>query len=128
MATNTASSGRIPFPSPPPPGKFAFARLCSDREVYLVQLTEESCRFLCGDLSCPQNAPNTCCTNDTQNMSITLRLFRHEFISIFRLAGSKTLRLSDIRILEVIDDTAKRYEEEQGVVFLARGLVSGMRR
>ncbi len=61
-------------------------------------------------------------------MSITLRLFRHEFISIFRLAGSKTLRLSDIRILEVIDDAAKRYEEEQGVVFLARGLVSGIRR
>ncbi|KAG7447054.1 uncharacterized protein BT62DRAFT_100152 [Guyanagaster necrorhizus] len=128
MATNTVSSGCIPFPSVPQSGKFAFARLCSDREVYLVQLTEESCRSLCGDLSCPQNAPNACFTNDTQNASITLRLFRHEFISIFRLAGSKTVRLSDIRILEVIDDAAKRYEEEQGVVFLARGLVSGMRR
>ncbi|KAK0444508.1 hypothetical protein EV421DRAFT_2018746 [Armillaria borealis] len=99
MATNTTTSGRIPFPSPPPPGKFAFARLCSDREVYLVQLAEH--------------------VNNATPIPSRIHFY-------FRLAGSKTVRLSDIRILEVIDDAAKRYEEEQGVVFLARGLVSGI--
>lgn len=60
---------------------------------------------------------------------ITLHLFRHEFISIFRHAGSTTVHPSELRILQVVDDASTRYEEEQGVVFLERRVaLEGMRR
>ncbi|KAF8900537.1 hypothetical protein CPB85DRAFT_158845 [Mucidula mucida] len=100
------------FAPPPPAGKFAFARLKSEHRamsgVHLVRLAD---------------------SETTHPELITLHLFRHEFISIFRHAGSTTVHPSDLRILQVVDDASTRYEEEQGVVFLERRVaLEGMRR
>ncbi|KIY69914.1 hypothetical protein CYLTODRAFT_420230 [Cylindrobasidium torrendii FP15055 ss-10] len=101
------------FAPPPEVGKFAFARLRRHpfKGVHLVQLAEPT----------PDSS--------TKPTHITLHLFRHEFISIFRHAGSATMPPDDVRILQVVDDAAKRYEEDDGVVFLDRAVaIEGMRR
>ncbi|KAF9494796.1 hypothetical protein BDN71DRAFT_1356725, partial [Pleurotus eryngii] len=57
-----------------------------------------------------------------------VKIFRHEFITIFRLSHSITLSSSDLRILEPIDDEVLKYEEEKETVFLAKELVEQLRR
>ncbi|KAF9012866.1 hypothetical protein BDZ89DRAFT_1077194 [Hymenopellis radicata] len=122
MATTTTTATLPPpltsrtchFAPPPPVGKFAFARLKSDprKGVHLVRLVN-------ADSETPTTHPEL----------ITLHLFRHEFISIFRHAGSTTVHPSELRILQVVDDASTRYEEEHGVVFLERRVaLEGMRR
>ena len=60
--------------------------------------------------------------------AVDVKLFRHEFVSLFRFVECQTLHPADITILEVIDDNATRYEEETGTVFLARELMDLMSR
>ncbi|CAA7268533.1 unnamed protein product [Cyclocybe aegerita] len=59
---------------------------------------------------------------------LDIKLFRHEFISIFRFAGARTLHPADIAIVEPIDERLTKYEEENETVFLARGVMERMRR
>ena len=55
---------------------------------------------------------------------VAVKIFRHEFISIFRLSEARTLHPADIRILERIDARRTRYEEDSGTVFLARDVMA----
>jgi len=84
---------------------FAFARI--NDEVYLVQVS--------------------CATPVSALTTIDVKIFRHEFITVFRFSESKTFHPSDICIVEPIDDRLTRYEEENETVFLARDLVVRMR-
>jgi hypothetical protein len=86
-------------------GYFAFARI--NNEVYLVQVSRAT----------PASALST----------VDVKIFRHEFITIFRFSESKTFHPADICIVEPIDDRSTRYEEENETVFLARDLVAKMR-
>ncbi|KAF4580443.1 hypothetical protein EYR40_003159 [Pleurotus pulmonarius] len=88
-------------------GQFAFARVNGD--VCLVQIS----------LSTPPSSK----VGTTE-----VKVFRHEFITIFRLSHSMTLSSSDLRILEPIDDEVLKYEEEKETVFLAKELVEQLRR
>jgi len=90
------------FDSMPPVvrgGYFAFARIRG--ELFLVQVSSNT------------PAPSALTTVD-------VKIFRHEFVTIFRLLDMKTLHPSDISIIERIDECHTRYEEENGTVFLAR--------
>ncbi|KAF8906801.1 hypothetical protein CPB84DRAFT_1668622, partial [Gymnopilus junonius] len=59
--------------------------------------------------------------------AVDVKVFRHEFISIFRFSEFRTLHPSDICILEPIDQHLTRYEEENETVFLARNVMERMR-
>ncbi|ESK83558.1 hypothetical protein Moror_12089 [Moniliophthora roreri MCA 2997] len=87
-------------------GHFAFARIGG--EVRLVQVSS----------STPIGALTT----------IDVKIFRHEFITIFRLLETKTIHPADIYILETIDDRSKCYEEEKEMVFLSKDVVERMRK
>jgi len=84
---------------------FAFARI--NDEVYLVQVS--------------------CATPISALTTVDVKIFRHEFITIFRFSESKTFHPADICIFEPIDNRSTRYEEENETVFLARDLVARMR-
>ncbi|KAF8804549.1 hypothetical protein BYT27DRAFT_7194108 [Phlegmacium glaucopus] len=86
-------------------GNFAFARI--NDEVHLVQVS--------------------CATPVSALTTVDVKIFRHEFITIFRFSESKTFHPADICIVEPIDDRLTRYEEENETVFLARDLVARMR-
>lgn len=58
---------------------------------------------------------------------VDVKIFRHEFITIFRFSEIKTLHPADICIIEEIDDSLTRYEEENDTVFLARDLMCRLR-
>jgi len=60
--------------------------------------------------------------------TVDVKVFRHEFISIFRFAEYRTLHPTDIAILEPIDEQLTRYEEENETVFLARDVMERMRK
>ncbi|KAF5380162.1 hypothetical protein D9615_006196 [Tricholomella constricta] len=87
-------------------GYFAFARIKGD--VCLVQVS----------LDTPASALTT----------VDVKIFRHEFITIFRLLETRTLHPSDISIIEPINEFHTRYEEENGTVFLARELMGRMQK
>jgi hypothetical protein len=57
-----------------------------------------------------------------------VKIFRHEFISIFRFSHCDTVHPADINILEQIDNQLTRYEEENGTVFLAREIMERLRK
>lgn len=61
-------------------------------------------------------------------MPIDVKIFKHEFITIFRFSEYTTLHPSDFQIIEPIDDTLLRYEEENETVFLAKSLMERLRR
>ncbi|KAG5637589.1 hypothetical protein H0H81_004040 [Sphagnurus paluster] len=88
-------------------GYFAFARIKGG--VFLVQVS----------LDTP--TPSALTTMD-------VKIFRHEFITIFRHSETKTLHPADITIIEPIDEFHTRYEEENGTVFLARELMSRLQK
>ncbi|KAJ7592640.1 hypothetical protein C8J56DRAFT_480322 [Mycena floridula] len=99
MTCNAYSSTRISFVSPQlGDGQFAFARI--NGEIYLVQVS-----------------PSTPLSSVTP---VDVKVFRHEFVTIFRLSETRTIHPCDIRILELIDDELKKYEEESETVFLSR--------
>ncbi|KAK7038903.1 hypothetical protein VNI00_010537 [Paramarasmius palmivorus] len=87
-------------------GHFAFARI--EGEVRLVQVSSAT----------PIGALTT----------IDVKIFRHEFITIFRLLETKTIHPADIYILENIDDRAKCYEEEKETVFLSKDVMERLRK
>ncbi|KAF9057203.1 hypothetical protein BJ165DRAFT_1520581 [Panaeolus papilionaceus] len=60
--------------------------------------------------------------------AVDVKIFRHEFISIFRYSESKSVHPADISILEKLPEHLTRYEEESGTVFLARELMERMRK
>ncbi|KIK58350.1 hypothetical protein GYMLUDRAFT_113347, partial [Collybiopsis luxurians FD-317 M1] len=87
-------------------GGFAFARV--QGEVRLVQVSSMT----------PVSALS----------AIDVKIFRHEFITIFRLSTITTLHPSDIQIIEYIDDQLKFYEEEKETVFLAKEVMERLRK
>lgn len=87
-------------------GYFAFARIKGI--ICLVQVS----------LDTPASALTT----------VDVKIFRHEFITIFRLLETTTLHPSDISIIEPIDDLHTRYEEENETVFLARELMGRLQK
>ena len=113
-------------------GYFAFARI--NDEVYLVQgtlfshllkpfslkKTHQHNPFFSLSVSCATPASSALTTVD-------VKIFRHEFITVFRFSEIKTFHPSDICIVEPIDDRWTRYEEENETVFLARDLVARLR-
>jgi hypothetical protein len=60
--------------------------------------------------------------------TVDVKVFRHEFISIFRFAEYRTLHPTDITILEPIDEQLIRYEEDNETVFLARDVMERMKK
>jgi hypothetical protein len=60
--------------------------------------------------------------------TVDAKVFRHEFITIFRLSEIKTFHPADISIMETIDDYHVRYEEENETVFVARELLDRIRK
>ncbi|KAL0566742.1 hypothetical protein V5O48_015260 [Marasmius crinis-equi] len=87
-------------------GYFAFAKIKD--EVCLVQVSSLT--------------PITALT------TIDIKIFRHEFITIFRLLESRTMHPDDINIIEILDDRLKCYEEEKETVFLAKEAVQRLRK
>ncbi|KAJ7512394.1 hypothetical protein B0H11DRAFT_1660116, partial [Mycena galericulata] len=55
--------------------------------------------------------------------AVDVKIFRHEFIHIFRYLECKTLHPADVHIIELIDDHHKTYEEENDTVFLAKAVM-----
>ncbi|KAF8156874.1 hypothetical protein B0H34DRAFT_658346 [Crassisporium funariophilum] len=87
-------------------GYFAFARIKG--EVCLVQVSYAT--------------PASALT------ALDVKIFRHEFITIFRFLEAKSFHPADICIVEPIDERLTRYEEENETVFLARDLMDRMRK
>ncbi|KIJ63184.1 hypothetical protein HYDPIDRAFT_93223 [Hydnomerulius pinastri MD-312] len=59
---------------------------------------------------------------------LDIPIFRHEFVSIFRYSHSVHVHPTEVRVLEPLDTHAVRYEEDSGTVFLAKDLMSHLRR
>lgn len=102
-------------------GYFAFARI--NNEVYLVQGTYIMNSFSLTHCFCSVS----CATPISALTTVDVKIFRHEFVTIFRFSESKTFHPADICIVEPIDDRLTRYEEENETVFLAKDLVARMR-
>ncbi|KIJ14538.1 hypothetical protein PAXINDRAFT_169682 [Paxillus involutus ATCC 200175] len=85
--------------------QFAFARVQGD--VCLVQLIGQT---------------------DSGTPLLDIPIFRHEFVSIFRYSHSARVHPAEVRLLEPLDDHAVRYEEDSGTVFLAKDLMSRLKR
>ncbi|EGO29204.1 hypothetical protein SERLADRAFT_456646 [Serpula lacrymans var. lacrymans S7.9] len=83
--------------------QFAFARINGD--VCLVQFTNVS----------------------PFSPTISVNIFRHEFITIFRYSHSTCAAQASVRIFQVLDARGIRYEEDSGTVFLAKDLVERLR-
>jgi len=60
--------------------------------------------------------------------SLSILVFRHEFVSIFRYSHDLRVSPEDIRVLELLDEDRIRYEEDNGTVFLAKDLMARLRR
>ncbi|KAH6909414.1 hypothetical protein BKA70DRAFT_1102392, partial [Coprinopsis sp. MPI-PUGE-AT-0042] len=84
---------------------FAFARVKG--EVRLVQFS--------------------CTAPKSPFLPVEVHLFRHEFITIFRFVETTTLHPSDFTIIECLDSSRLRYEEESETVFLAKDLIERLR-
>lgn len=57
-----------------------------------------------------------------------VRIFRHEFITIFRYSHCASVHPSDFQVLEVLDERFTAYEEEKETVSLAREVMTRMQR
>ena len=57
-----------------------------------------------------------------------IRVFKHEFITIFRYSHSTSVHPSEIRVLEAVPELGAVYEEEKGTVFLAREVMERMQK
>jgi len=60
--------------------------------------------------------------------TVDVKVFRHEFINIFRFSERRTLHPNDINFIEQIDDDCIRYEEDNETVFLSRDAMDLMRK
>ena len=59
---------------------------------------------------------------------VDVKVFRHEFINIFRFTELRTLHPNDINMVEKIDDDCIRYEEDNETAFLSRAAMDLMRK
>ncbi|KAG1729726.1 hypothetical protein EDB19DRAFT_1742869 [Suillus lakei] len=66
--------------------------------------------------------------SETSRESMGILVFRHEFVSIFRYSHDLRVSPEDIRVLELLDEDRIRYEEDNGIVFLAKDLMAQLRR
>ncbi|KAJ7034538.1 hypothetical protein C8F04DRAFT_956232 [Mycena alexandri] len=82
-------------------GQFAIAKV--NGTIRLVQVS----------LATPASALTT----------VDVKIFRHEFIHIFRYLECRTLHPADVHIIELIDDHRKTYEEDSDTVFLAKDVM-----
>ncbi|KAH8825882.1 hypothetical protein DL96DRAFT_1610151 [Flagelloscypha sp. PMI_526] len=101
-STKPTRKGRVSFDTPQIAEGFAFARVNGKVHLVLLSRASTNCQY-----------------------TITVHIFRHEFISIFRLDTILTdLDPTDgsLRILEPIASDFMRYEEENETVFLAKDL------
>ena len=57
-----------------------------------------------------------------------VKVFRHEFITIFRYSHSATVHPADIHVLYPIDGRSTLYEEDKGTVFLARDTMAQLQK
>ena len=57
-----------------------------------------------------------------------VKVFRHEFITIFRYSHSTTVHPADIHVLYPIDERCTLYEEDKGTVFLARDVMAQLQK
>ncbi|KZT00639.1 uncharacterized protein LAESUDRAFT_732052 [Laetiporus sulphureus 93-53] len=108
-STSMLNAPTYTSPSPATKAQFAFARIKGG--VYLVQVPEPAQ----GDVSSALVASD-------------VHIFRHEFITQFRFSHSTSLHPADLHILEPIDEQHTLYEEEKGVVFLARDLMARLQK
>ncbi|THH12963.1 hypothetical protein EW146_g7216 [Bondarzewia mesenterica] len=95
---------QVSAPSPSSYGQFALAQIHGN--VCLVQLSSST--------------PGTASSALT---AVEAKIYRHEFITIFRFSHTAAIHPSDIRILESINEQSVRNEEENGTVFLARDVM-----
>ncbi|THH29698.1 hypothetical protein EUX98_g4469 [Antrodiella citrinella] len=86
---------------------FAFAQIKG--AVCLVQLTDPS-------------------GSSSPLMYSDVRVFRHEFITIFRYSHCTSVHPSDFQVLELLDGCCTAYEEDKGTVCLAREVMARMQR
>ena len=56
------------------------------------------------------------------------KVFRHEFITIFRYSHSTTVHPADMHVLYPLDERCALYEEEKGTVFLAKDAMAQMQK
>ena len=96
--------------------------LSSPKYVYHVQDTASRLVTPCSHHSASLATPSSALT------LVDVNIFRHEFITIFRLSETKTLHPADIAIIEPINDYHVLYEEGSGTVFVARELMDRMRK
>ena len=61
-------------------------------------------------------------------MAADVHVFRHEFITLFRYSHRATVHPADMHILEPIDEAHTLYEEDKGIVFLARELMARLQK
>ncbi|KAI0075972.1 hypothetical protein K474DRAFT_1574375, partial [Panus rudis PR-1116 ss-1] len=83
---------------------FAFAQIHGD--VCLVQVSNPASSLMFSDV----------------------RVFRHEFITIFRYSHSTTVHPSDIVIFEWLDEGHALYEDEQQTVSLPRDVMGRLQK
>ncbi|KAF8841993.1 hypothetical protein BDN67DRAFT_868322, partial [Paxillus ammoniavirescens] len=103
---------------------FAFARVQGD--VCLVQ-RESFPRNALDIALCSQDGAVIGQT-DSGTPLLDIPIFRHEFVSIFRYSHSARVHPAEVRLLEPLDDHAVRYEEDSGTVFVAKDLMSRLKR
>ncbi|KAJ7835399.1 hypothetical protein B0H13DRAFT_1913589 [Mycena leptocephala] len=92
-------------------GQFAIA--CIDGAIWLVRVS------LPTPASAFESAPNLAAAG------VDLKVFRHEFIHIFRYLENRVRRPVDVHIIQRVDDRHRVYEENE-TVFLAREVMEQM--
>jgi len=61
-------------------------------------------------------------------MVVDVRVFRHEFITIFRYSHNTTVHPADIQVLEVLGEHSVAYDEEKETAFLPRDVMDRMQK
>ncbi|GJE86512.1 hypothetical protein PsYK624_025920 [Phanerochaete sordida] len=85
--------------------RFAFAQIGGD--VHLVQLADRPASAL---------------------VAADVKVFRHEFITIFRYSHSTSVHPADMHVLYALDERCALYEEDKGTVFLAQDAMAQMQK
>ncbi|KAJ7681153.1 hypothetical protein B0H17DRAFT_1206089 [Mycena rosella] len=105
-----------PFPCHAPIAELRYAQPPVDDGQFAIARINGAIRLVQVSLATPASALTT----------VDVKIFRHEFIHIFRYLECKTLHPADVHILELIDDQNKSYEEENDTVFLAKDVMARM--
>lgn len=108
-------------------GYFAFARVKGD--ICLVQgAFPIRCVFLSLFINDLFRGLVSSATPMSALTTVDVKIFRHEFVTIFRFSEARTLHPTDISIIEHINDNHIRYEEDNEMVFVARELIDRIRK